>query len=94
MITLSERAARAIRARCAEVGEAPSVRVHLLDGGQPLAVHLVPDAVHRSGDHVAAADGVVVLLGRELAAAVDDHVLDAWPGEDDDGPRFVLTAGN
>jgi hypothetical protein len=34
----------------------------------------------------------VVLVGRELAAAVDDHVLDAWPGEDPDAPRYVLTA--
>jgi hypothetical protein len=57
-----------------------------------LPVQLVPDPVHRAGDRVAAADGVVVLVGRELAAAVDDHVLDAWPGEDPDAPRFVLTA--
>jgi Fe-S cluster assembly iron-binding protein IscA len=92
VITLSPRAARAIRARCADAGAAPSVRVHLLGGGAPLPVELVPDTAHRSGDRVAAADGVVVLLGRELADAVDGHVLDAWPGEEPRAPRFVLAA--
>lgn len=92
MITVTEQATRAIRERCAAAGAPPSVRVHVLGGGQPLAVQLVPDTTHRPGDQLAAANGVVVRLGRELAAAVDRHHLDAWPGEDPHTLRFVFTA--
>lgn len=93
MITLSGRAAQAIRARCAAAGAPPNVRVHLLGAGQPLAVELVLDTTDRPGDHLAAAHGVVVRLGRELAAGLEGHTLDAVPDDDPaDPPRFVLLA--
>ncbi len=91
VITVSEQATRAIRERCAAAGASPSVRVHVLGSGQPLAVTLVHDTTHRPGDQLAAADGVVVRVGRELAGAVDRHRLEAWPGEDPDSLHFVFT---
>ena len=92
MITVSEQAARAIHALCASRGESPSVRVRGVGAGRPLPVAVSAERTHRLGDQVAAADGVVVLVARELADAVNGHTLDVWAVDESDTPRFVFTA--
>jgi Fe-S cluster assembly iron-binding protein IscA len=92
MITLTEDATRAIHALCAAGSHTPSVRVRTIGAGRPLPVGVTADTDHRPGDLVAASDGVVVLVDHELAAAVDDHTLDARPSDDDqEAPRFYFT---
>lgn len=92
MITATDQAVRGIHALAAEAGRAPCVRVRALGSGRPMPVRVAPETEHRPDDWViASSDGVLVLVDRELAAAVDGHTLDLWEGDGADGPRFVFT---
>ena len=92
MITVTTEAAHVIGELCAAAGRTHSVRVRTVGAGTPLPVRLEPDSDHRPGDLVIASDGVVVLVERELAAAVDDHTLEVRPGDEQDPPRFYFAA--
>ena len=90
MISVTEEATRALRTVCAEAGLQPSVRIRTVGAGRPLPVRVEAATDHRPGDVVVASEGVVVLMDRELAAAVAGHSLDALPSDDGSAPRFVL----
>ncbi|NMO93242.1 hypothetical protein [Actinomycetospora sp. TBRC 11914] len=92
MITVTEEATRALRLVCAATGREPSVRVRTVGAGQPLPVEVEADSDHRPGDVAIAAEGVVVLVDRALAAAVGDRSLDAVSPDDGSAPRFVLAS--
>jgi Fe-S cluster assembly iron-binding protein IscA len=92
MITVTAEAAHAIGELCAAAGRSPSVRVRAVGAGTPVPVQLEADSEHRPSDLVAASGGVMVLVERELAAAIDDHTLEVRPGDEQDPPRFYFTA--
>jgi Fe-S cluster assembly iron-binding protein IscA len=95
MISITRQAIKAIHTLCAEAEQPPSVRIRAVGSGRPLPVQIITDPEPRAGDDlVAAADGVVVLLDRELASAVADHTLEAWSDEHDSRWFFLTNPEN
>jgi Fe-S cluster assembly iron-binding protein IscA len=94
MITMTDRAAETVRARCRSTVADPAVRIRAVHAGSPAPIDITTDDVERRpGDLAISSQGVVVLVDRELASPFDDHVLTALPDEQGTTSLYLSAAG-